>query len=1456
MNSRRLPLSPYTLALLATFLLAALLRVYGMNWDQGLYLHPDERFIAIVSSERVDLPPLSDLGSLFDPAHSPINPRRDGPDGNPLSFAYGTLPVYVQSVASWVVNLVADKDYQSYQNIYRVGRPLTVLVDMTTLLVVYLLARRLAGRYAGLIAALLYGTAVLPIQLSHFFTVDTWLTLFVTTTLYFAIRFADRRTTLRAIALGIPVGCAFATKASVAALLLPIAVIGLSELMRATDRRVVIGQLALAGIVALAVFTIFEPYAIVRPEPFFADISTQADIVRGHFDVPFTRQFVGLTPGLYEARNLFLYGLGPAFLIAGLVAIVWAARYGWRRRDLTYVVLLSWVAGYGLTLFLTEARFLRYSLPLVPVVAVLIGAMLGRPLPVRRNVLRALATATILIVTAMWGFGFVSIYSHENSRIAASRWMFNNIPAGSAISVETWDDALPLPYPGAPQNSFANVSFDMYGDLPPDEKVAQLAGYLQSVDYVVLSSDRLTQSVDNEPWRYAVQIDYYRRLDAGQLGFQLVYEGVVEPQLFGLRLNDEHADESFTVYDHPHVRIYKKVDALSPDEIRQRLLWGASQPWYPMRYSPSKDLMLGVPASEIETTQDAGWNSLATASTSMAILFWILAIEIIGLAVLPVAAQVFRMAPDRGAWSARLIGILLVAWLVWIGANLGFWPARSLTVAVAVIAIAILAWGWYALRRRRHMEIELPSLRTWLVGTAIWVGVFSFFLLLRSIYPDFWQTWFGGEKPFELAYLRAISRSTSFPSYDPWYSGGIINYYYYGWHIVSSLIKLTGVGVSLGFQLSVATIPALLALQTVAFASLCISRSRRWVTRKVMATGALIAVVAVAAVGNLDALVQVVQQRSISTATFDFWRSTRVIDFTINEFPYFSAIWADLHPHFIDLPIIMLVVTLVAIVVLSSDRTSLAQAPTFGILALALGTTAVTNSWDAPLCAGLILGGCIWATAIRADGRRLSIVGAGLLTLLAAYVMFLPFFSRFYSVVGDVSRTNAGSPLGQFLTVWGIFLAIIVVAATVDAIHSGSTANRVRQEALGVGVACLVAGTVAFIFMAIRGNEISAGGFVALWIAATLLAIGTLVHVPSKFGIAGIGLAVAAAAATGAISGYRPAAAVALALGVVSLGYVIRLQPARALPWAIIGVGAALLVGVEVVYVTDDLSGGDWQRMNTVFKFYNQAWLLLATGAALLLVDLLVRSRAPHADDFDDTSASHATLNSQPYTSTRELRVSRLATIVGITVLAMGLIYPLLGTPSRLAQDMPSSPNHLTLDGYAWMNGGSITNATGQAIQFSGDLAAIDWLNERAAENPVLLEASIGPYRGNGSRISSATGLPTVLGWDRHQRQQRYQAGIDRRMSDIREIYNATDPIRKLELLRRYDVRYVIVGDVERYWNSAEDTTPYASPEGLATFDAMLGDDLTLAFESGTTRVYEVTPFARIAPAADAEHRQ
>jgi uncharacterized membrane protein len=142
------------------------------------------------------------------------------------------------------------------------------------------------------------------------------------------------------------------------------------------------------------------------------------------------------------------------------------------------------------------------------------------------------------------------------------------------------------------------------------------------------------------------------------------------------------------------------------------------------------------------------------------------------------------------------------------------------------------------------------------------------------------------------------------------------------------------------------------------------------------------------------------------------------------------------------------------------------------------------------------------------------------------------------------------------------------------------------------------------------------------------------------------------------------------------------------------------------------------------------------------------------------------------------------------------------------------------------------------AIAFADDLKAIEWFNQHVSGSPVIAEAAIGPYRGDGSRFSIATGLPDVIGWDHHESQQRYPDGIAERMQDVRTLYDSADVNEKREILLKYNVRYVIVGDVERDTNYGGQL--YASPAGIAAFDKMVGGTLEVAFTSGSTTVYRV----------------
>jgi len=197
-------------------------------------------------------------------------------------------------------------------------------------------------------------------------------------------------------------------------------------------------------------------------------------------------------------------------------------------------------------------------------------------------------------------------------------------------------------------------------------------------------------------------------------------------------------------------------------------------------------------------------------------------------------------------------------------------------------------------------------------------------------------------------------------------------------------------------------------------------------------------------------------------------------------------------------------------------------------------------------------------------------------------------------------------------------------------------------------------------------------------------------------------------------------------------------------------------------------------------------------------------------------------------------------------VFVSSLIYPLMATGPRLAQRFSPGTPLGSLDAFAWMETGGVPVIGSQAyddIAYAGDADAIAWFFANVSGSPVVAEASIGPYRCHGSRISAATGLPTIIGWERHQQQQRYPDTLPARVADVRTLYTSTDIDEKESILRRYNVEYVVVGDLERvYPLNDNDCTPSGSQAGIEAFDAMVGATLKVAHSSRGTTIYRVLP--------------
>ena len=304
------------------------------------------------------------------------------------------------------------------------------------------------------------------------------------------------------------------------------------------------------------------------------------------------------------------------------------------------------------------------------------------------------------------------------------------------------------------------------------------------------------------------------------------------------------------------------------------------------------------------------------------------------------------------------------------------------------------------------------------------------------------------------------------------------------------------------------------------------------------------------------------------------------------------------------------------------------------------------------------------------------------------------------------------------------------------------------------------------------------------------------------------------------------------------------------------------MAGTELVFLADDLvTDPIWYRMNTIFKFYNQVWVLLALGAATLIALMLdgasvfwpaASARVQSAIGLLPQARTSAARPTTPdATTTQDVpaagRWSRIGVAAAALVTVASLCYPMMATKPRLDQRFADHLGSGTLNALDWMHYGTLVTATGRTISFSDDLAAIDWFNEHVAGSPVIAEASIGPYRGDGSRFSIATGLPTIIGWDRHERQQRYPDGIEQRVQDVRQLYTSADPNAKMQIISRYNVQYIVVGDVERQTLLGDNpANPYASPTGIAAFQTMVSRGvLEVAFSQGATMVYHVKSPAR-----------
>lgn len=1501
-------------ALLVILLVAAYFRFTGLNWDDGHHLHPDERFLTMVEN-ALELP--GSVGAYFDTAQSPLNPHNRGHG----FFVYGTFPIFlVRYLAEWLGR-------NTYDQVHLLGRVVGMLFDLATIVLTYRIGAALYDRRIGLLAAAFLAVTVMHIQQAHFFVVDSYLVTFVALTFWFVVQVARRGRRRDYMWAGLSLGLAMATKLS---MLLLVPIVGLGALIwlvrtrndrggvagddTAADavepddlglgsaswemalpadaapdaagderqpwrealpliQRAVLG-LALAGLVALVVFRVAQPYAFAGPSifslrinPLWEDnIRYQADAQSGKVDLPPSVQWANTTPLLFPWRHMVQWGLGWSLGGAAWAGVAVAGGVLLLHGRWQHVLTLAWILLCFVYFGAVLNKTMRYLLPIYPFLVIMASWLLWTVYDRLRSRWWALAVALgpvlivgVLAATTLWAYAFTRIYTRPVSRVQASEWIYEHVPKGAVVANEHWDDPLPLRLPDYPDpwsaqgQNYRGLTLTLY-DPDNEQKREKLLDQLNQTDYIVLSSNRLYGSIPRMPQRYPMTSDYYRALFSGELGFELVHTGTSYPELPGWVINDDSAEEAFTVYDHPKVLIFKKTADFSPDQARAILSRADLDTVVHM--SPAQVGTHGLlmsPALQAAQRVGGTWSRLFRpddVANRLPFVAWWLAIELAGLAALPATVLLMRWLPDRGYGLAKTLGVLAFSYLAWLAASFRLAPWSRLTLALALLLL-LVGSAWLAWRRRETLLAYWREYR-WLIlcNEVVFTGAFVLFALLRLYNPDLWHLFRGGEKPMEFSYLNAVVRSTYFPPYDPWFAGGYLNYYYYGYVIVGALTKLTGVVPAVSFNAAIAAVFALTVAGCFTFGFNAVRLRPRWggTARRAVA-GGLLAALFVAGVGNLDAPNQL--QESLARAGgvsietrlpgvagvanllaggkavlfdgqalpgLDFWRSSRVIpNNTINEFPFFTFLFADLHAHMIVMPLTVAMLVL-GLNLLGSgwrDPRLLAGRPlrwawqALGgqrlwhllLVGWLLGAIAITNSWDFPtyllvIVAALALAewraaGVTWQGAVRCGVSAVAVYAVSRLA-------FQPFWSHFELFYTGVTPFPDKSRLDHYLIIHGFFLFILGSFLLIEGARGWSRSGWGRY----LGTRLWYLG---------RWERLDR-------LEHTLIRDQRLPSLPLLTAIAIVAVVVATL-----VRRQLPLVAfIAALIGLVLLVAWERRRSAHTLfLLVLVGAGAALSMFVEFYALR-----GDVGRMNTVFKLFLQVWMLWALVSAVAATWLLNRlwgwagAAAPAAK-----GAGWSALVGSSW-----LRRGWSLAFVGL--LGAVLIYPVGATPVRLADRFKALPP--TADGMAYMEHAEVRDPERDgAIRADADRAAIGWLLRNVAGSPVVLEASVPPYRW-GARIAKYTGLPTVLGWDWHQKQQRgdFAWMIDQRLRDVRTIYNDPNPDVALELLQRYDVKYVYVGGLERaYYDSL----------GLRKFETMLASgSIEQVYNADDVIIYEV----------------
>ena len=783
---------------------------------------------------------------------------------------------------------------------------------------------------------------------------------------------------------------------------------------------------------------------------------------------------------------------------------------------------------------------------------------------------------------------------------------------------------------------------------------------------------------------------------------------------------------------------------------------------------------------------------------------WLGAVYALWLAALPLAWLAFPNLNDRGTAFARPVALIVVGSAVWLLSLIGIVPSIPEIWWSAAVALGTAGWVFVVWKKRVELVGWVSTRwREVLLSELIFLLVFGAFALLKFNDPDI----AGTEKPMDLTMLNAVTSSVYMPPEDLWLSGFSVAYYYFGYWMFAGVSQMAGVATSVGYNLSLALIAGMAGIGIFSLVGALVRRDGGNFTSASLAGFA--AVLLLLAVSNLNGLWELLallgagsdgfyEWLSIKgvdtseagngwrpTGFWWWWASSRVInsfgmngaelDFTIQEFPFFSFLLGDLHPHVMSIPFLLLAVGMSANILWSPVKWGWRwigeHRSTAFVFVLIVGTAGFINTWDLIIVVPL-LGMVVLSKAYREGGYELKrALTAGSLPFLAVCAAAALVFSNFYfgtleSQLGfpPVAPTRHGTRLIHFVTVW---LPLMTVAGF---FVWSFAAQGVRRSFAGVNLGRIPFGNGrAWMWL----SPMLACGFVyAAWFVTHMVfnpnasPLHLIERLPVSLPLAALVTVLVVAVIVRARRGSRDGAQLVLILLTLVASYVFF---------------------AEHFYVLDFFA----TRMNTIFKVYYQAWILLSVvGGYSVYHWLRMHSR---------------------FTG-RRLALSSAAAVFAVLVIGVSLYYAVAAGATKAAE----SNTDPTFDGIAFIQDRSPDAA-----------ALINWVGENLDSDDVLVEAVGGSYSEFG-RNSGFGGVSGVLGWPGHERQWRGgNEGWIEREGDVRRIYESDDLDEVRTLLDKYSVTHIVVGDLER--------------EKYTGFDVSKFDNLgAVVYSNNRAVVYEV----------------